>query len=330
MSRFNSAGHIPAAFLITLILLAGLFSCSSEQQSPLRVGTNIWPGYEPFYLARELGYYEQKPIHLVELKSATEVIHAIRNNTIEAAALTLDEALLLLESRVEIYIIAVLDFSNGGDVVLSKPGINTLQQLKGKRIAVEHSALGALMLNAMLHQAALSINDVVSVPKTVDEHVSAYRKNEVDAVVTFEPYRSVLLAEGAHLLFDSSAIPEQIIDVLVIRKDALKNKTQSIEKLLQGFFKAVHYLGEKPLDAAKRMASRLNLRPEEVLASYDGLIMPTLQENISLFKDKPSQLDQTTQALLKLMLEEKLIDHSVLPYVDLNDLFNPQWLPEKL
>ena len=116
----------------------------------------------------------------------------------------------------------------------------------------------------------------------------------------------------------------------MIRKDAVKNNTHSIEALLHGFFKAVHYLGEKPEDAAKRMASRLNLKPEEVLASYAGLIMPTLEENISLFGGKPSQLNQSAQAMLKLMLDEKLIDRSVIPYVNLHDLFNSQWLPEQL
>ncbi|RKZ97558.1 MAG: nitrate ABC transporter [Gammaproteobacteria bacterium] len=313
-------------FLLTLLILSVLFACSAEQESPLRVGTNIWPGYEPFYLARELGYYEQQPVHLVELKSATEVIHAIRNNTIEAAALTIDEAMLLLELNIDVCIIAVTDISNGGDVVLGKPGIKSLSQLKGKRIAVEHTALGALMLGAMLKKADLSINDVLVVPKTVDEHVSAYRKNKVDAVVTFEPYRSILLAEGAQLLFDSRAIPEQIIDVLVIRKDAVKNHTQSIKTLVHGFFKAAHYLKEKPQDAAKRMASRLNLTPEEVLLSYDGLIMPSLNDNKRLFKDKPSHLDQSAQFLLKLMLQEKLISRAV----KIDDLFNSQWLPENL
>ena len=54
-------------FLVTLIILTSLFSCSAEQESPLRVGTNIWPGYEPFYLARDLGYYiEEKPSQLYQ------------------------------------------------------------------------------------------------------------------------------------------------------------------------------------------------------------------------------------------------------------------------
>jgi len=135
-----------------------------------------------------------------------------------------------------------------------------------------------------------------------------------------------LLAEGAQLLFDSRAIPEQIIDVLVIRKDVVKNHAQSIKTLVHGFFKAVHYLKEKPQDAAKRMASRLNLTPEEVLLSYDGLIMPSLNDNKRLFKDKPSHLDKSAQFLLKLMLQEKLISRAV----KIDDLFNSQWLPENL
>ncbi len=301
-------------------------SCSSEQESHLRLGTNIWPGYEPFYLARDLGYYDGKPIHLVELKSATEVIHAIRNNSIEAAALTMDEALLLLESNIEIYIIAVLDFSNGGDVVLAKPEINSLSEIKGKKIAVEHNALGALMLDAMLKKANLSIDDIILVPKTVDEHVSSYNNNQVDAVVTFEPYRSILLSEGARLLFDSSEIPKQIVDILVIRKDAIDKVSDSINPLIRGFLKAVQYLEKNPQDASKRMASRLNLSPKEVLSSYEGLTIPSLEENIKLFNKQPSELELSAQSLLELMLNEKLIMKSV----KTDKLFSSKWLPEQL
>ncbi len=71
----------------------------------LSVGTNVWPGYEPLYLARSLGLYGQAPIRLVEYASATQVIRAFRNGAIDVAALTLDEVLLLRESRLDARVI---------------------------------------------------------------------------------------------------------------------------------------------------------------------------------------------------------------------------------
>ena len=66
-------------------------------ESPILLGTNVWPGYEPLYLARSLGYWDDSSVKLVEYSSASQVIRAFRNDAIHIAALTLDEVLLLKE-----------------------------------------------------------------------------------------------------------------------------------------------------------------------------------------------------------------------------------------
>lgn len=66
--------------------------------APLRIGTLVWPGYEPLYLARERGYLDPKSVRLVEYPSNSEVTRAFRNRAIEAAALTFDEVHPLLAS----------------------------------------------------------------------------------------------------------------------------------------------------------------------------------------------------------------------------------------
>lgn len=78
-----------------LIVRCSLPGCSRESPEPLRVGTNVRPVYEPLYLARELGYFGSAAVHLVKFTSTSQVIHAYCNKVIEAAAMTLDEVLLV-------------------------------------------------------------------------------------------------------------------------------------------------------------------------------------------------------------------------------------------
>lgn len=78
---------------IALLALSALTSCGPEQTAPLRIGTNTWLGYEPLYLAREKGYIDAGAVKLIEFTSNSESISAFRNNAIEAACLTFDEAL---------------------------------------------------------------------------------------------------------------------------------------------------------------------------------------------------------------------------------------------
>src|SRR6476646_10819826 len=81
--------------LITGILLVFLLGNCAKEQPPLRLGTVVWPGIEIFYLARDLGYYKNTPIRLVDYPSGSELIRAYRNGELEAATLTMDEVLLL-------------------------------------------------------------------------------------------------------------------------------------------------------------------------------------------------------------------------------------------
>lgn len=199
-------------------MAAALLGCSPRYQPPLTVGTNTWIGYEPLYLARDLGYYEGANLRLVELASTTQALDALRVGSLDLAGLTLDEALLLAQEGVPIAVIWVLNTSAGADALLAKPGITTLDALRGKRIGVEQTAVGGYMLNAALAQANLQVSDIRVVPLPLDEHWPAWQANAIDAVVTFDPVRQKILNAGGQVVFSSADIPGQIVDVLVARK----------------------------------------------------------------------------------------------------------------
>lgn len=182
-------------FLVSIVIFNG---CNNvyDHHEVLRIGTNIWPGYEFLYLARNLGLFKEKPVKLVELTSSTDVMRAFRNNSLEAAALTLDEALLLAQYESQFYIIIVTDFSHGADVIIAKPEIKTIKELKGKTIGVENTALGAFMLSRALEKSGLKRSDVNIVSLDISEHENSFINDHIDAVVTFEPVSSRIRSKG--------------------------------------------------------------------------------------------------------------------------------------
>lgn len=236
--------------LLLLLLLQG---CTPEPADPIRLGTNIWPGYEPLYLARSLGWLEQPAVRLLEFPSSTEVIRAMRDHALEAAALTLDEALVLAEGEPDIRIVLVMDVSNGADAVLVQSAIDSPAALKGARIGAETTALGAYMVTRLLDRTGLSAKDVVLKPLPVNEHLDAFMQGRVDAVVTFDPVRSALLAHGARTLFDSSDIPGEIVDVLVVRQALIERQPQQLRLLMRQWFRALDHIRAEPADSAARM-----------------------------------------------------------------------------
>ena len=308
---------------MTLVLLVFALAGCDKPAPPLRVGANIWPGYEPLFLARDLGYYGGQPVQLLSFLSTTEVIRAYRNGALDVAAVTADEALMLAETLPDQRILLVCDFSLGADVILAKPQFPSLPDLKGRRIGVETTALGAYMLARALARAGMTAHDVTVVPMPLDEHEAAFRQDRVDAVVTFEPSRSRLLAAGAVPVFDSSQIPGEIVDVLLTRAEKMDAARQPLTALVRGWFKALDYLRQNPADAARRMALRQQLTPEALVGSLQLLKFPDREANLRLLGASTNNLATTLRQLSAIMREHKLLERPFDPAA----LPDPRFIP---
>src|SRR3954465_5921744 len=192
-------------------LLAALFGCMREPEPALRIGTNVWIGSELLYLARELGQLDPGAVQLVEYPSASEVLRAFRNQAIDGMVISLDELFSVAADGLQPRIILVIDVSHGADVVVGRRGMKAMTDLKGKRGAVESGALGAFVLSRALALNGMQSTDVKVVHLESNEQPSAFEKREVDAAVTFDPYRAQLLRAGGATLFDSTSIPGEIV-----------------------------------------------------------------------------------------------------------------------
>lgn len=322
----KSAAFSRAIGLATLLLaFQMLASCTQPAEPVLRVATNVWPGYEPLYLARSLGLYDKSPIRLVEMPSTSQTLHALSNGTVEAAALTLDEALNQLQAaNGALRVLLVMDISNGADALLAREDIADTHALRGKRVGVENTATGAVVLDAALESAKLTAEDIQIVPMTVNDHLSAWNRHDVDALVTFEPIRSQLLNAGAHELFNSSQIPGRILDVLVVRADAIDQHRATLKTLVAGYFSAHAHILHNPQDAALRMAPRLKTEPSQVMSLFNGLKLPDLAENRQWLSGSDAKLQQAAAELAKLMREHQLLQFDI----SVDGMADAEFLPE--
>jgi len=162
-------------------------ACDRPDAQPFRVGLLVWPPYEMGMLARELEYFDSSRIELVDYLSLAEVSQAFRNRTIDAMAVTLDYVLVAREKGMEPRIVLAIDRSHGGDAIMAKPGIETVEDLAGKRVGLESSALGPRVLKSALRSRDMDPAQLELVPIDMADQVRAFREGRVDAVVTYEP-----------------------------------------------------------------------------------------------------------------------------------------------
>lgn len=293
-------------FLSIIFLMSGCGSDSSNKV--FKIATNIWPGYEALHLAQKQKLYT-KNIDVVSSDSATVVLNKFRKKEVDAAALTLDEAILLYDQGYEPIIIAVLDISDGADTVIAKSDIQSLSDLKDKSIGVENTALGSYMLTRILEKAKLSYEDIIMVPLGVNTHEQAFKEDIIDAVITFEPVRSNLLKADGVEIFTSKDIPGEIVDVLVVQNDMKDSKF--INDILQGWGKATSKVLKRDPDALKIISSRLKQSEEEFIASLGGLKIPSKEESSQLIRN--GKLKTTIKKVSDIMFEKKLIQLRIDP-----------------
>jgi len=310
--------------LFRLCMLLLLTACSDEYVEPLVFGAVTWPGYDPAYVARELGYLKEEQVHLAEFTNTTEVLRAFRNGQLHVAGLTLDEALGLRRSVPDLQIFLAADFSNGADVLMARRDIRNLGQLKGKRIGVEKTALGAYYLSLILRAANLSSKDVHIVSLPLDEHVRAFRAGLVDAVVTFTPAQDKLVQAGAEVLYDSSRVPGKIVDTLVVRAADVEAQKAHLHQFIKAWFSALSVIQQDKARAYPIMAMHEQVSPDQLGATMRGLMLLDRQQNLQQFSGNPSTLLGTSMDIHRILKASGLVTGSD----DLSQLINPHLVEE--
>lgn len=308
-------------FLVRCLGLTGLplvSACASER---FALGIHSWIGYEPLMLAQQFGWLPHGVV-LIEGRSALDTLARLRQGQLDAGALTLDETLAARVSGVPLTVVLVFNVSAGADMVLARPEIKTLADLTGKRIAVERSAVGALMLVKTLAAAGLDESALQVIDLPVADQLAAWRQGRIDAAISYEPVASLLRREGAVILYDSRHLPDTIFDVLAVRRDRMAGRGRLLRRLIEGHFRAIDHLRINREDAIYRIASRQQTLVDEVRRALGGVVLPGLESNHAYLKEG-SAFHEAAKRLATLMHARGL-----LPMPDrLEGLFDGRFLP---
>jgi NitT/TauT family transport system substrate-binding protein len=311
----SKPSHIGRRAVITgaAAFSAGIAACDGA--SPLSIALHPWPGYEFMRLASRSGLIDATA-KIVDTVTVQQSLEMLTNGTVDGAGLTLDQVLGLRRSGHDIVVALVFDVSAGADVLLAVPQINSLGVLRGKTIGVERSTLGEIMLAKVLESAELDRSDI-EVTYIDEDHVAAWDRGGLDAIITYDPARSQLRSRGLRQIFDSRRLPRLIVDVLGVRRSSADRKSSALRKLNAVHFALLDEWKRSPVDLAYRLATMLSFSPEVVIDSYAGLDLPDAVYNRRYLT--PPALEMTAAA-------QEIAAILAFP-VPANDIFVAEFLP---
>lgn len=275
--------------IVLVCVAALLIGACSQPDEPARIGVLLWPPYELAHLARAEGLIPPpERIRLIDYQTPAEAIRAFRNGLIDGLFLTTQYALGDYPDRPGTRIIYVINESEGGDSLLVRPEIASIEDLRGKTVALEAGPLGTYILQRVLDHSELEHDDLELRFIDTPGHAQAYASGAVDAVITYEPFRSRVLEAGARELFSSSEIPGEILDVLYVSGSLLEERTADLVKFVSGLDEARQLLETRPEVALPIMVRRHRIAPQAFALTLAGASLYDLEENLELLDgDRP-------------------------------------------
>ena len=246
------------------LLFAGalcLFTSFAFAKDNYRIAWSIYVGWMPWDYAAEAGIVDKWAekygigIEIVQFNDYIESINQYTAGAFDGCTMTNMDALTIpAAGGVDSTALIVGDFSNGNDGIVVKGAGRTLADLRGRNVNLVELSVSHYMLARALATEGMSERDLTVVNTSDADLVAAFATDEVTAVVTWNP----LLAEvqampNASPVFDSSMIPGEIIDMLVVRTEALADPR--LGKALAGAWyetMAIMSAAGEAGDAAKR------------------------------------------------------------------------------
>lgn len=226
---------------LTTLLIALLLSTSASAAEPFKICWSIYVGWMPWGYAADQKIVDKWAkkygieIEVVQINDYIESINQYTAGQFDACTMTNMDALTIpAAGGVDSTALIVGDFSNGNDGVVLKGANKTLKDIKGQNVNLVELSVSHYLLARGLETVNLKESDVKVVNTSDADLVAVYGTKDVTAITTWNPLLGEVLSQpNSTKVFDSSQIPGEIMDLLIINTATLK-KNPNLGKALVG------------------------------------------------------------------------------------------------
>ena len=255
-------------------------------EETFRIGLVTWVGSGPFYLAKERNLYQGADVELLILDDAGGRRAALARGSIDAMLATVDDFANLSAAGLSAVAVLKTDDSRGGDGIVAGPSIQRVPDLQGKTVAFPKGMPSHFFLLHVLERHGMGSGDIIPRDMNPGDAGTAFIAGEVDAAVTWEPYLSnASQREGGHVLTSTMEYPGLISDILVVREDVLRDRPETIQRVLSGWFTAIEEWRTHGEASNQLMADALSLSIDDFRGMLGGVEYADLPTNLAYFQE---------------------------------------------
>jgi NitT/TauT family transport system substrate-binding protein len=262
--------------------------------APVMLGVVTWIGYGPIYCAVANGYYKKYglDVKLVNFSDNSVMPGALQSGQIDATTLTYDQVIASNARGWKLKVVMPVDYSVGGDAILASTKIQSVKDLKGRKVAFMSASPSDFLLGYALAQDGLSERDVQPVNTTPEGVVGIMAGGSTDVGVSYEPNVSTIVKSSGgkrfHVLMSSRDARGMITDVLVLKDSVIAKNPKWVDGLIRGTLEGLAFMRTDPAKAAVIIAKTLDISPAEVQDQLPNIENPPLANLGDVFKKSPA------------------------------------------
>ena len=290
-----------AGLVITSV--AVLLPVHAQAKDKFSVCWSIYVGWMPWDFGSQQGIVKKWAdkydieIDVVRINDYVESINQYSAGAYDGCTMTNMDALTIpAAGGIDSTALIVGDFSNGNDGVVLKDK-SALKDIKGQTVNLVELSVSHYLLARGLESVGLSEKDIKVVNTSDADLVSAFVTDDVTAVSTWNPLLSEIMAmPKSNKIFDSSQIPGEIIDLMVVNTDTLKANPKFGKALVGAWYEIMNTMSAKT-DAGKAARTFMGKASGTDLAGYEAQLAST-----KMFYTAKDAVDFTSSAeLIKTM-----------------------------
>jgi NitT/TauT family transport system substrate-binding protein len=297
----------------TLVMSIGASSLMAEVKEKFDVAWTIYVGWMPWDYAQQQGIVDKWAkkygieIELVQVNDYIESINQYTAGKFDGCVMTNMDALTIpAAGGVDSTALIMGDFSNGNDGVVLKDK-TSLADIKGQNVNLVELSVSHYLLARGLESVGLSEKDVKVVNTSDADIVAAFSSDDVTAVTTWNPQLSELKSlPNGNVVFDSSKIPGEIIDMMVVNTETLSDNPKLGKALVGAWFEVMATMKAGDKEALTFMAKASGTD----LAGYKSQL-----DSTKMFYDAKDALDFANSSALPATMKkvsEFSFDHGIL------------------
>lgn len=285
--------HLRRLLSLVALTFATAFSSSA---APLKIAYSDWPGWVAWEIAIQKGWIKQAGVDAEFLWfEYGPSMEAFTAGKVDAVMVTNGDALVTGANGAKNVIIMLTDYSNGNDMIIARPGIRSIKELKGKKIGLEVGFVEHLMLLNALKKNGMTEADVTIVNTPTNQTPQVLASGQVDAVAAWQPNAGQALKAlaGSTAIYTSADEPGLIYDTITVTPQSLAQRRADWVKLVSVWGRVMAYLNDPGTrdDALKIMAARTGSTPAEYAAFLSGTRFLSLPESAKIIASKSQGFD---------------------------------------